>query len=130
LPGSKSATRRLNPLASVPIEFIALMLSAARNHRSIAVTTGETPEEIEDLLHFARAYEIFTAELRAMTGASAHTVALAHSKVALWALHTYAVAKRMARRPEGADLVSLIPAWREALGRGRRKTPRVKPATE
>jgi hypothetical protein len=130
LPDSKSATRRLNPLASVPAEFIVQMLSAARNYRSLTPTTGETPQEIADLMDFANAYEIFTSKLRNLTGATAHTVALAHSKVALWALHTYAVAKRIARRPEGADLVGLIPAWREALGRGRRKAPRVKPAPE
>src|SRR5258708_40206205 len=55
LPGSTSATRRLNPLASVPAEFIMLMLAAARNSRSLAPTTDATPQEIEDLRQVAEA---------------------------------------------------------------------------
>ena len=73
--------------------------------------------EVQDELH----------ELEALTTFVRHSVTKALNTVGSEALITYALARRLSKRPESADLIPHVDAMRKALGKRIRKS-KSKPA--
>jgi hypothetical protein len=116
IPESKGALRRLVVAASVPQEFIELAAVAVKNSAMLVRASGTDPAQIRDFMSFAEAYAPVADELEALAHFIRHSVKLARNKAGSDALTTYALAQRLARRPETADLAPHVNDMRNALG--------------
>jgi len=125
---AKGDGRRLAPAASVPREFIELTAVAITTHTSLQRGGAMEPAESRDLVRYAAAYNPVADELEAMAHFVRHSVTAALNKVGSDALATYALAQRLSKRPETADLLPHVEDMRRALGRTRKG--KAKPAAE
>jgi hypothetical protein len=128
IPESKKATQRLSTAASVPKEFIELAAVAVKNSAMLVRGSGVDPAQIRDFVSFAEAYAPVADELEALAHFIRHSVALARNKAGNDALTTYALAQRLAKRPETADLAPHVDDMRRVLSArfrkaGSRKAP-------
>ena len=122
IPESKAVRQRLARAASLPPEFIDLASMATRNNEELARGGGDSsPEQTEDLRSYAEAYGPLADELEAMALFVRHSVRVAKHQAGSNALMTYAMAQRMAKRPETASLVPHVEDMRRALATPRRK---------
>lgn len=121
--GSAKQVTRLNGVASVPPEFVELTAMAVANHNALVRGDAATPAEVRDLMNYADAYSPLADELEALAQFVRHSVASARDQAGSEALTTYALAQRLAKRPEHADLVPYVADMRRALGRRRKPTP-------
>ena len=97
--------------ASVLIEKSPLMESAS----------GTTATILRDSCAYALAYEAVLTEANAFTRAMAHTIRAAKAAAGIAALDVYAIAQRLAKRKDGAELVPHVKDMQRKLKRGRRK---------
>lgn len=121
IPESKGAVRRIAAAASVPPEFIELAAVAVKNSAMLVRGSGTDPMQLRDFMSFAEAYAPVADELEALAHFIRHSVTLARNKAGSDALTTYALAQRLARRPETADLAPHVDHMRAALGNRFRK---------
>jgi hypothetical protein len=127
IPESKAASHKLVKAASVPLAFINLVALAIRNNEELARGGNSSPAQIHDLASFAEAFAPLADELEAMAFFVRHTVRAARNQAGSEALTTYALAQRLATRPETASLAPHVEDMRLALGNFGRKT-KAKPA--
>jgi hypothetical protein len=132
IPETKDARQRLSVAASVPPEFVELTSMAVKSHAPLVRGGGQDLAQNSDLKSFAEAYGPVADELEALTSFVRHSVTKALNTVGSEALTTYALAKRLAKRPESADLIPHVDAMGKALGKRVRKSkskPAPTPAT-
>lgn len=130
VPGSKRARRQIAAAASVPAEFVDLAALAVRNHGELTRGGNFGLTQIRDRRSYAEAYGPVADELEAMALFVRHSVRTAQNEAGSSALTTYALAKRLAKRPESAALAPHVEDMRIALGaRGRGRKAKVKPET-
>jgi hypothetical protein len=132
IPETRDARRRLSSAASVPPEFVELTSMAVKSHAPLVRGGGQDLARNADLKSFAEAYGPVGDELEALTSFVKHSVTKAMNTVGSEALTTFALAKRLAKRPESADLIPHVDAMGKALARRVRKSkskPAPKPAT-
>ncbi|HXH38898.1 MAG TPA: hypothetical protein VNN08_09745 [Thermoanaerobaculia bacterium] len=127
IPQAKGASRKLAKAASVPLAFINLTALAIRNNEELARGGNTDQQQMHDLASFAEAFAPLADELEAMALFVRHTVRAAANKAGSEALTTYALAQRLATRPETASLAPHVEDMRLALGNFGRKT-KSKPA--
>jgi len=121
IPESRADRQRLVTAASVPPEFIDLTSMATRNNEDLARGGNSGPDKTEDLRNYAEAYGPLADELEAMALFVRHSVRSAKNQAGSNALMTYAMAKRLAKRPETASLAPHVQDMRRALASPRRK---------
>lgn len=128
VPTLKNDGRALAAAASVPPELVELTLVAVRN--SVALVRGGAIDaaETRDLLAYAAAFGPVADELEAMAYFVRHSIAAAKHKVGADALTTYALAQRLAKRPETADLAPVVADMRRVLGKTRKGAKDAQPA--
>ena len=132
VPESKNAGRQLSPAASVPPQFVDLAALAIRNNEELTLGRDSGSVQMRDKMDFADAYDPVADELEALASFINHSVTKAKNKVGSGALNTYALAKRLAKQPETADLIPHVDDMSKALGRKGRKAksqPAPAPAT-
>jgi hypothetical protein len=127
-PSSQGAGRRLTSAASVPPEFVELTAVAVTNTPGLVRGGAVDPVETRDLLSYAEAYAPLADELEMLAHFIRHSVATARHKAGNEALTVYALAQRLAKRPETADLAPQVADMRRALRRGRKAKPQPQPA--
>src|ERR1700692_3164639 len=127
IPESRAVAQRLGFVASVPLGFINLAAIAIRNNGELARGGNTVQPQMLDLASFAEAFAPLADELEAMALFVRHTVRAARNKAGSEALTAYALAKRLAKRPETASLAPHVEDMRIALGNPGRKA-KVKPA--
>jgi hypothetical protein len=126
---SKGASQRLGRVASVPLAFVNLAALAIRNNGELARGGNTDQPQMLDLASFAEAFAPLADELEAMALFVRHTVRAASNKAGSEALTTYALARRLAKRPETASLAPHVEDMRIALGNfGRNRKAKAKPA--
>lgn len=125
IPATTDATRRLSNAASVPAEFIELTSIGTANHKPLMRAESRTPEEVRDLVSYSDAYSPLPDELEALAKFIRYSTTAARNTAGNEALTTYALAVRLAKRPETAYLAPLVAAMRRALNRGRKPSPEV-----
>jgi hypothetical protein len=108
-------TRRLtNSVKRISPEFMEQSNVALKTRPELK--RGEVdPEELRDVFQCAMAYEPVADALEALAKELRTNVDTAKHKACTEALITYAVAQRLAKRPEHADLVPVVQAMRRAL---------------
>jgi hypothetical protein len=132
IPESKGALRRLASAASVPRQFVDLAAVAVVNNSALVRAGSQDLAQDSDLTLYAEAYGPVADELEALASFVRHSVTKAKNKVGSGALTTYALAKRLAKQPETADLIPHVDDMSKALGRRGRKAksqPAPTPAT-
>ena len=132
IPETRDARRRLSVAASVPPEFIELASMAVKSHAPLVRGGGQDLDKNSDLKSFAEAYGPLGDELEALTFFVKHSVTKALNTIGSEALTTFALAKRLSKRPESADLIPHVEAMGKALGKRGRKSkskPAPTPAT-
>src|SRR4051812_1123355 len=120
----------MSSAASVPPEFIDRAALAIRNNDELTPGGNFGLAQIRDRMDFAVAYDPVADELEAMALFIRHSVRVARNEAGSSALTTYALAKRLARRPETAALAPHVEDMRIALGargKGKSKKPAPKP---
>src|SRR3954469_11174512 len=127
IPESRAARRRLARAASVPLQFIDLTSMATRNNEDLARGGNSGPDQIKDLTSYAEAYGPLADELEAMALFVRHSVRTAKNQAGSNALMTYAMAQRLAKRPETASLAPHVEDMRRALASPRRKAKAKQP---
>jgi hypothetical protein len=127
IPESKAARLRLGRAGSVPPQFIDLTSMATRNNEDLARGGNSGPDETRDLMSYAEAYGPLADELEAMALFVRHSARAAKNQAGSNALMTYAMAKRLAKRPETASLAPHVDDMRRALANPRPKA-KSKPA--
>jgi hypothetical protein len=108
-------TRRLtNGVKSISPEFMEQSNVALKTRPELQ--RGEVdPDHLRDVFQTAMAYEPVADALEALAEELRTSVDTAKHKAGSEALITYAVAQRLSRRPEYADLVPIVQAMRRAL---------------
>jgi hypothetical protein len=129
VPESKKARRQVASAASVPPQFIDLAALAIRNHDELTRGGNFGLAQIRDRMSYAEAYGPVADELEAMALFVRHSVRVAKNEAGSNALTTYALAKRLAKRPETAALTPHVEDMRLALGARGRKA-KAKPAPQ
>ena len=118
---SKGDGRRLAPAGSVPPEFVELTKAAVFMNTTLAHGGGADLARTAYLQSYASAYHPLADELEALAHFVRHSVIVAMNEVGSSALTTYALAQRLAKRPETADLAPHVESMRRALGRSRKR---------
>ncbi|HEX9985635.1 MAG TPA: hypothetical protein VGF69_20420 [Thermoanaerobaculia bacterium] len=120
IPETRESKRRLSPAASIPSEFVELVTVALANQKGLARVDGASPAEVFDLVSYADAFAPLADELEALAQFVRYSVTVARNKAGSESLTTYAVAQRLAKRPENGHLVPYVDDMRRALGRVRK----------
>ena len=129
IPESKGARKKLSSAASVPPQFVELAAVAVVNNASLVRAGNQDLAQDADLKLYAEAYGPVADELEALASFINHSVTKAKNKVGSGALTTYALAKRLAKLPETADLIPHVDDMSKALGRkGRGRKAKPQPA--
>lgn len=126
VPTRKGGTRALSAGASVPPELIELVLVTVRNCAALVRGGALDPAESRDLMGYAAAFGPVADEMEALTYFLRHSIASAKHKVGTDALTTYALAQRLAKLPETADLAPVVADMRRILA-SRRKSVKSTP---
>jgi hypothetical protein len=119
IPEPGQTRRNLSSAASVPPEFIELISVTLRNSAALA-RNGADPDQSNDLMSYAEAYGPVADELESLAHFVRHSVTAAKNKAGSDALTTYALAQRLARRPETAELAPHVADMRRLLKRTRK----------
>ncbi|HXH92719.1 MAG TPA: hypothetical protein VNN25_14145 [Thermoanaerobaculia bacterium] len=129
---SKGDRRRLAPAASVPPAFVERTAVAVTNSAALVRGGGLDPARTRDLMDFSSAYLLWADELEATAEFVRHSAIAARNQAGSDALTTFALARRLAKPPENADLAPHVEDMRRALGRTRKgkSKPAPEPAAE
>jgi hypothetical protein len=128
-PTSRGEAQRLSNAASVPPEFVELSAVSVTNSTALVRGGALDPGETRDLVRFADAFDPVADELEALAQFIRHSTLAARNKAGSEALTTFALAKRLAKRPENAELLPFVEAMRRALGRTRKGKSQPAPPT-
>ena len=131
IPESGNASQKLVTAATVPPQFVELTAVAVRNSAALVRGGGADPVRTRDLMSYADAFLPLADELEALAHFIRHSALTARNIAGSDALTTYALAQRLAKRPETADLAPHVADMRNALGKrfgGTRTKPAPKPA--
>jgi hypothetical protein len=127
IPSSKGERQRLTTAASVPPQFVEQVAMTIKNSEKLVAAGAADADRIRDLMNYAEAYDSVADELEAMAGFVRHSVTVAKNTAGSYALTTYALAQRLAKRPETAELAPSVAKMKSALGKKGRKA-KVQPA--
>lgn len=122
IPASVQEAVRLHSAASVSPEFIEITNLAVANEHVLVRGGAATPAEVRDLVHYAAAFNPVADEFEAFAHFIRHSCTAALNKAGSEALTTYALAQRLAKRPETAHLAPYVADMRRALGRARKQS--------
>lgn len=129
IPTSKEERRKLAPSGAVPPEFVERVGAVVKNSPALTRGGAPDPEHSRDLIGYAEAYESVAGELEALAQFIRHSITVARNTAGSDALISYALAQRLAKRPEHGELIPHIAEMRRLLGpRGRKPRPRREPA--
>ena len=99
-----------------------------RNSEALARVGGANASAIRDWMSFAEAYAGVADEHEVNVQFIRHSIATAKNRAGTEALMIYELAKRLAKRPETAELAPYVADMRRALGPRFKRKP-AKPST-
>jgi hypothetical protein len=130
IPTSRGERKKLAPAASIPPDFIQRTAVAVKNSPALVRGGAIDPERARDLLSFAEAYKPLADEIEALASFIRHSITAAANEAGSDALTTYALASRLAKRPEHAELAPHVDDLRRILGRRRKAKTKEQPAPD
>lgn len=134
VPTTKGERKQLASAAAVSADFVERIAVAVEGYPMLVRVGAIEPEKAREMMSYAEAFGPLADELEALAYFVRHSVTSIRSKAGSDALITYALARKLAARPEHADLAVHVADMRRTLGpRGRRKAkqdaPEQPPAT-
>ena len=126
VPSNDEEKRRLSATSSVSPLFVEVTASAVENSPVLVRAGSSDPNVVRDLVSYAEAYTPVADELEALAKFLRHSIRAAKGKAGRHALNTYAIARRLAKDPETAELKPFAESMRRELGRTKVKA---QPAT-
>jgi hypothetical protein len=130
IPSSRDERKRLTTAASVPPQFVEQVAMTIKNSDKLVAAGAADADRIRDLMNYAEAYDSVADEFEAMAGFVRHSVTVAKNTAGTYALTTYALAQRLAKRPETADLAPHVDNMKSALGKSRKAKAQPAPVPE
>jgi hypothetical protein len=113
--------KAMAPRSGVDQEFIEAAGTAMQASDLLDGSSPTTAEALRDAIAFALAYQAALTEGKAFVRALTHTLRAAKATAAGHALDIYALAQRLAKKEDGAELVPHVANMRNKLKNGRRK---------
>ena len=120
-PEAPKDAKTLAATASLNEQFLESASASIQMSAMLETASGTNPAILRDSFGFALAYEAALTEAKALSRAIAHTLRVARAAAGTSALDIYAIAQRLAKRKDGAELVAHVQDMRRKLKRGRRK---------
>ncbi|MGZ5445590.1 MAG: hypothetical protein ACXW5U_28070 [Thermoanaerobaculia bacterium] len=120
-PESPKDAKALASTASLSEQFLESASASTQTSSMLEAASGTNAATLRDSFGFALAYGAALTEANALTRAIAHTLRVARATAGASALDIYAIAQRLAKRKDGAELVPHVQDMRRKLKRGRRK---------
>jgi hypothetical protein len=114
-------SKALAPRAAVDEEFIEAAGAAMQASDLLDGSSPTTADALRDAMAFALAYQGALTEGKAFVRALAHTLRVAKATAGGHALNIYALAQRLVKDQNGAELVPHVENMRRKLKNGRRK---------
>ena len=125
-PATANSGRHLVPTATLPNTFIEAACAAVDASPELRSAVKVNPDEARESLAFSMAFEPAAEEAEALARGIRHTIAVRRARAGDAALHTYDVAKSLARRGDGANLTPHVTAMKHGLGRGGKRVKAAK----
>ena len=113
--------RTMGAKASLSEQFVEAASVSIQKSPALEAISGTRPEILRDASAFALAQQAALTEAQALVRAIAHTIRAARAAAGESALDIYAIAQRVAKRKDGAELVPHVKDMRRKLNLGRRK---------
>lgn len=120
-PQNRAAAQRLIANASLPDDLLETVSVAIQSSPALASASNVKAEDVRDTIRFAAAYGAVADEAEAFARAVRHTINVRRAETAQACLVVYDLAKGLARKVEGADLVPHILDIRKTIKRGGRR---------
>src|SRR5213082_2513124 len=120
-PTSKAEHQRLSRAASVPPDFVELTAVAVTNSKALVRGGGADPAATRDQMSMGDAFLPVADEAEALAFFIRHSATAAKNKAGSDALTTFELARRLAKRPETADLAPHVADMHRALNKGRKQ---------
>jgi hypothetical protein len=111
--------RRLSARNSVPDSVIESASVAVQTSPRLENVAGMDATTLRDSYGFAISYDAVVMELESLTRTVAHSIRLERAQAAAAALDVYAVARRLSRQKDGAELLPHVEDMRKKLNKGR-----------
>ena len=124
-------SKKLAPNTALPDDFVESASVGVDALPRLEAAAGANGTAMRDAFAFALAYDPAVAELEAFTRAAAHTVRVQRATAGAAALDVYAIARRLAKRKDGLELLPYVQNMRDKLGRSgktRKTTSETAPA--
>jgi hypothetical protein len=113
--------RSMGAKAALSEQFLEAASVSIQKSPALEAISGTRPEVLRDAAAFALAQQAALTEAEALVRAIAHTIRVAKAAAGQSALDIYAIAQRVAKRKDGAELVPHVKDMRRKLNLGRRK---------
>ncbi|HEY0143640.1 MAG TPA: hypothetical protein VGF48_22305 [Thermoanaerobaculia bacterium] len=114
-------SRKLATKTAVPDAFLESASVAIQVSERLAVAVGTNAATLRDSFGYALAYAALVQEFRALERSVAHTIRVERAEAASSALDIYAIARRLSKKKDGAELVPYVEDMRRKLRLTRRK---------
>jgi hypothetical protein len=111
--------RRLVPPAAVPPAVMESASVAIQSSERLAAAAATDAATLRDTYSYALAYEAVARELQAFAASVTHTVRVQRAAAGASALDVLALARRLARQKDGAELLPHVADMQRKLNRGR-----------
>ena len=115
------AAKAMSTKAALSEQFLEAAGAALQASPLLDGSSPTTAAALRDSLAFALAHEVLRTEAKAFERAVSHTIRSAKAAAGARALDIYAIAQRLVKSKEGAELVPHVTDMRHKLQRGRRK---------
>ena len=120
-PEGPGEARAMAVKASLSEQFLEAASVSIQKSPALEAISGTRPEILRDASAFALAQQAALTEAEALVRAIAHTIRAAKAAAGGSALDIYAIAQRVAKRKDGAELAPHVKDMRRKLHLGRRK---------
>ena len=122
--------RRIRMLAALSDRFLNAVAAALDASERLRVASGITGAQLRDAISHTNAYRPFADSVDVMTNGARQAVENSRSDAGASALKAYRIAGGMNTPGDQELLVPHVHNMKEALGRGRPKTPAAQPAPD
>jgi hypothetical protein len=120
--------RKLVQGSIVPDAFLESASVSMQTFSRLEQASGTDAATLRDAFAFALAYDAVVQELKSFARSAAHTIRVQRAEAGESALDIYAIARRLARRKDGAELRPYVEDMKRKLNRRRTRRTNGKPA--
>ena len=107
--------QRLGSKARVTDELLESTSVALERSRRLEIAAGTDAPTLRDAYAYMNAFKSVPKELRAMARAVEHTLRVERSRAGESALDIYAIARRLVKHEDGAELLAYVDDMRKSL---------------